>query len=91
MRRVALCDDEAGELEETAQTLREFAGTHGVAMQIAAYSSVEELLTNLARQSKAAPDVLFMDIEFDGHPDGIRAVARVNELAPGCQVVYLSN
>ena len=32
-----------------------------------------------------------MDIEFEGSPQGISAVRRLNEVVPRCQVVYLSN
>lgn len=32
-----------------------------------------------------------MDVEFEGRPEGIDAARRINELAPNCQVVYLTD
>ncbi|MBQ9068557.1 MAG: hypothetical protein IJ131_05755 [Eggerthellaceae bacterium] len=41
--------------------------------------------------NERTPDLVFIDIEFDGKPEGIAAVREINERVPNCQVVYLTN
>ena len=88
MVRIALCDDDAAQLEGAANTLRKFAKSHAIEIALSTFASITELL---ASDDLADFNIAFMDIEFDGRPEGIEAVRRINELAPRCQVVYLTN
>ena len=88
MVKIALCDDDAAQLESAAVALRSFAEAHRIEVDFSAFASIDELL---ASESLADFNIAFMDIEFDGKPEGIDAVKRINELAPRCQVVYLTN
>lgn len=92
MREIAICDDDELQLQVAVEALGEFAQTRALDLHLSLYQSIDAMLA--AIQSAAPenrPDVLFMDIEFDGEPAGIDAIGRVNELAPACQVVYLTN
>ena len=88
MVRIALCDDDADQLESAAGALRAFAAERGIEIDLSAFASIAELLTS---GNLADFNIAFMDIEFDGRPEGIDGVKRINELAPRCQVVYLTN
>ena len=68
--------------------LEEFSRSRRLDVRVSAFGSTEEFL---ADGTPKQFDIVFMDIEFDGQPEGIDAVRRTNDLAPNCQVVYLTN
>jgi len=86
--RVALCDDNQAYAEAAALALRGFAEQRHLDLFLSLFASPGELL---ACDKLSSFDVVFMDIEFGGKPVGIDAVACINERAPLCQVVYLTN
>lgn len=88
MVEVAVCDDRESQLQEAVATLERFAQSHRLELHIAAFQSIDAFF-EAARHT--AFDIVFMDIEFDGKPQGIDAVRRLNETTPNCQVVYLTS
>ena len=68
--------------------MERFSNDRRLDMSIETFSTTEQFL---ADGNPAQFDIVFMDIEFEGKPEGIDAVKRTNEIAPTCQVVYLSN
>lgn len=86
MKAIAICDDNGLHLERASQTLRSFARDAGMDVQIELFDDVENCVASSPRF-----DVVFMDIEFGKDPAGIDAAGRINEVAPDCQVVYLTN
>ena len=88
MIKVAVCDDDELQRDEAVAMLEEFSRSRRLDVRVSAFGSTEEFL---ADGTPKQFDIVFMDIEFDGKPEGIDAVRRTNELAPNCQVVYLTN
>ena len=86
MKTVAICDDDKDELDASVQMLRRYADESALDIQIDLFQDVHACVNEASRF-----DVVFMDIEFEDGPLGIGAVARINEIAPCCQVVYLTN
>ena len=86
MKTIAICDDDEIQLDVSRKTVEAYVQSSDLDARIAVYSDVAACIDD-AREF----DVVFMDIEFDEKPSGIDAVTRINELAPNCQVVYLTN
>ena len=86
MKAVAICDDDKDDLNASVQILRRFADESAFDIQINLFQDVNACVNEASRFN-----VVFMDIEFEEGPLGIDAVARINEIAPYCQVVYLTN
>ena len=86
--KVAVCDDHESQLHEAAETIERFAHDRRLDLHVSTFQSIESFF---AAAQQSAFDIVFMDIEFDGKPRGIEAVRKLNETAPACQVVYLSN
>ena len=86
--RIAVCDDNELQLAEATRVLEGFAERRGLDLVAVPFQTTDDLF------SDGAPwcfDVVFMDIEFAGKPLGIDAAQRINEIAPNCQVVYLTD
>ncbi len=80
MARILIVDDETS-IREILRQLFEYEG-HEVEM---ASSGAEAL----KRIDSAEPDVVFLDVKMPGM-DGLDALARIKEAAPGLQVVMIS-
>ena len=88
MVRVAVCDDSEIQLHDATAALERFAESHGLDFEISGFKSTEELFELGCLDTL---DIVFMDIEFEGRPQGIDAVRKINAVAPNCQVVYFTN
>ncbi len=88
MRSIAVCDDDEAQLKATLDLLGDFASSRQMELDVRSYAKTCDLLSELHDFN---PDLVFMDIEFDGQPEGILAVHVINEQVPDCQVVYLTN
>lgn len=86
--KVAICDDDVAYVDEAERALTEFASERGLDLHISTFESIDALLSSEALTSFG---LVFMDIEFEGRPEGIEAARRINEMAPDCRVVYLTN
>lgn len=83
---VAVCDSDEAQLRTSGEVVRCYAEECGASLQIKLFLEPEECID-------AAPelDVVFVDVEFDGEPLGIDIARRINEIAPDCKVIYLTN
>lgn len=86
--KIALCDDNTTNLEDAERALAAFADEHGLDLHVFSFESIDELLS---ANELASFNLVFMDIEFEGKPEGIDAVERINRMSPNCRVVYLTN
>ena len=88
MIEVAVCDDHEGQLQEAAASIGHFAQSRRLDLHITTFQTTEAFF---AAAQRTGFDIVFMDIEFDGKPQGIEAIRRLNEVMPKCQAVYLTN
>ena len=88
MVEVAVCDDHEGQLQEAAASIGRFVQSRRLDLHVVTFTTIKAFF---AAAQHTDFDIVFMDIEFDGRPQGIDAVRKLNEVAPKCQVVYLSN
>lgn len=89
MYHIALCDDEAGELDKAESMLKHYCQMNGrVDVSIEKFESAEKLL-EMVRENSYVPDILFMDIFM---PDklGIDAVKELRQMGSGCLLVFLT-
>lgn len=84
---IAVCDDEALHRERTAALLRRELWERTV--DIDCFDSAQSLLRSVSL-GDYAPDIAVLDIQMDGM-DGISLAKRLNELAPGCRVIFLTS
>ncbi len=82
MLRVAVCDDDAGELERILKFLQEYEGAEILSE---AYSRGEDLLA-----SGKNFDILLLDIDMDGL-NGIETAKRVRETDKEVKLIYVTN
>ena len=86
--RVAVCDDDKVYCVEAAKKLAALADRQDVGLRISLFDTIDALLSS---EELSSIGLVFMDIEFDGEPVGIEAVEHVNQIAPDCRVVYLTD
>lgn len=89
MYRIALCDDELGELDKAEQLLVSYQKQHtGYHFSIERFVDVEKLLF-VMRQNEYMPDILFMDIYMPGKL-GIDAAKELRRMGNQCLIVFLT-
>ena len=88
MIRIAICDDIEKHLQAAARLIEEQAAAAGKRVMVEAFSSGEELLKAFG-QWETPPEAAVLDIKLTGL-DGITLAKRVNQLAPYCQIVFLT-
>ena len=86
--RVAVCDDDKVYCVEAAKKLAALADRQDVGLRISLFDTIDALLSS---EELSSIGLVFMDIEFDGKPAGIEAAKRINQAAPNCRVVYLTD
>lgn len=84
MLRVAVCDDDAVQLERTLECVRSWSGLSG---SLAAFDSGEALLRDAEFKGF---DIYILDILMPGL-DGIRTVERLRELGDGGEIIFLTS
>lgn len=87
---VAVCDDEAEQLEELAQVLETCAKSEQFAVE--SYISAEQLLESIrqrAAQNLPVPEIIFLDIVM-GEKDGIRLGKELRKLAPDSYLIFIT-
>lgn len=84
--RVALCDDDELQFAAAEQALQAFADTRDMTLQVERFLDVASCVV-----AADGFDIVFMDVEFPDGPSGIGGAARINQIAPNCRVVYLTN
>lgn len=86
MKSLALCENNALHTGYAANMINEAFGEHEVSVR--SFSSGEALIQALTDEG-FRPDAVVLDIELDGE-NGISVAARLNELLPDCQIIFLS-
>ena len=87
MRYIAICDDEPVHLIYT-QTLVQKALSPSQ-FETDSFSSAE-LLLQAMEPGDYCPDIAILDIRMDGL-DGIELAKKLNKLAPGCKIIFLTS
>ncbi len=86
---IALCDDEAAELDKTAQLLVEYDKKYAeVDFKVERFDSADRLL-GMVREKGCQPDLVIMDIYM---PDkmGIEAAKELREMGSTCRILFLT-
>lgn len=82
--RVAICDDNFSVGQQVGALVNEIVGEECSNV----YVKVESLLSDL--KQKYRPDVVIMDIEWEGEGKGLHFAEMLSELYPGLHIVYLT-
>ena len=89
MLRIALCDDEADKLRETAALVqRYFQARPSVSGQVEAFPSGGELIARV--QESRGFDIYILDILMPGL-SGIDAARKLRQLGDGGEIIYITN
>lgn len=88
MYHIALCDDEAGELDRAENILNSYRECAECDFSVERFDDAEELLW-MIREKGYSPDLLFMDIYMPGKR-GIEAVRELREMGNECRIVFLT-
>lgn len=86
--KVAVCDDEPGELKKVASMTREIAAQEGIACELALYESSTALLK--AIQGGAQYHALLLDVMMD-ELSGMELAAALRRQGDGTAIVFISN
>ncbi|MDE6219842.1 MAG: LytTR family DNA-binding domain-containing protein [Lachnospiraceae bacterium] len=89
MYLIALCDDEAAELDKTEQMLRNYEERHTkAAFAIERFERADELL-NQVRANNYLPDFILMDI-YMPEKLGIEAAHDLRDMGSGGKIIFLT-
>lgn len=89
MYHIALCDDEAAELDRVENILDSYREQRPECdFSVERFEDAEELLW-MIREKGYSPDLLFMDIYMPGK-QGIEAVRELREMGNECRIVFLT-
>lgn len=89
MYLVALCDDEAAELDKTERMLKNYEEMHSEAkFAIERFESADELLTRV-RENNYIPDFVLMDIYMPEKP-GIEAAQELRSMGHRGRIIFLT-
>lgn len=89
MYQIALCDDEAADLDKTENILKSYRQRHaGCDFVIERFACADELL-EMIREKKYMPDMVFMDIYMSGK-SGTDAARELREMKIGCRIIFLT-
>ena len=90
MYLIALCDDEATEMEKIRILLEQYQERHNDrTFQIDCFVNVNELLIRM-EESGYMPDILLMDI-YMPEKMGIQAAQEIREMGSGCSIIFLTS
>ncbi len=90
MYLIALCDDEAGELDKTERMLRSYQRKHHrLELVIERFESASELLY-MVKEEKYIPDLVLLDI-YMPEKLGIEVARELNSIGSGGKIIFLTN
>ena len=94
MYQIALCDDEATELEKTEKLLGDYEKNTDTEFMIRCFENADELL-RLVREKVYMPDLIFMDIYMpdkkqNSYPMGIEAAKELRKMNYRGRIVFLT-
>lgn len=89
MYRIALCDDEAAELDKTERMLRHYGEKHpGAEFSVKRFERADELLDRV-RERNYVPDMILMDIYMPEKP-GIEAAHELRSMGNNGRIIFLT-
>ncbi|MCM1045086.1 MAG: LytTR family DNA-binding domain-containing protein [Candidatus Gastranaerophilales bacterium] len=88
MYLIALCDDEAAELDKTEQMLRKYEKTHTVEFLTQRFENAEDLLYQV-KETGYEPDFILMDIYLP-EKMGIQAAKELRDMGSGGKIIFLT-
>ncbi len=89
MYLIALCDDEAAELDKTEWMLKSYMKRHpGAELSIDRFESADQLLEKI-KEKKYLPDIILMDI-YMPEKLGIEAAHELRSMGNDCRIVFLT-
>ena len=86
MLNIAICDDDALHGRHTAAQISTLDGF--AAAKLSLFTSADNLIYAITEDNYAV-DIAVLDIQMESM-DGIELAKRINELAPECQIIFLS-
>lgn len=91
---IVICDDIHEHLEEIKNNIEQVMTKHTLLKemnyQIITFDSTDKLLNSVLHE-KLNPDILITDIKMpENQIDGIEIAKRLNNLAPNCQIVFVT-
>lgn len=89
MIRIILCDDEQRFIDEYKDILYEIAEKDGLEIGIKEFTSCEKLLFEISDNPDKA-DLIYMDINFGDHMDGMNASLQLRKLGYSNDIVFLT-
>lgn len=84
MMRAAVCDGD----EQNTGRVRQMAEEHPDVNQCDEFTDVRKLL--LALESGEKYQIILINLEWDGKPEGMAAAERIRELDPDTRIVYMA-
>lgn len=89
MKNIVVCEDGEREAEKIQKILQDEQGFFEEEAEIFLYTTGKKLIDD-CESGELIPDLIFMDIEL---PDisGIDVSKKINQLAPYCYIVYVTN
>lgn len=86
MRYIAICDDEPVHLEYTQSLVQKVLPPTQFETEL--FTGAEQLLQAM-EPGDYCPNIAVLDIRMDG-TDGIELAKKLNRLAPGCKIIFLT-
>ncbi len=88
---IYVCDDDSFERKTTVDILDHYCREEKIPVKVTAFESGRSMFEySQSHDGGKGADILLMDIEMK-EENGIEIVARVNQVWPDCQVIYLTN
>jgi len=88
MLNIAICDDNPIHLKNFKTKVDHILCEIGSAFDLSAYSSAEEMLSNIKEDSPL--HLAILDIEMDG-VSGISLAKKLNTIIPSCRIIFLTS
>lgn len=90
MYQIALCDDDAKELDKVADMLESYCGQAGAKEFLVRRFDSGDSLLETAGKTDYAPDLVFMDIYMPGS-SGIEAAKKLKKMGRSCGIIFLTS
>lgn len=87
MFRVAICDDDVEQLNRTKEKAADYLDPHNTEIDI--FTDGAELISAVEK-AEYEPDIAILDIQMP-EIDGISAAKKLNEICPGCRIIFLTS
>ena len=87
MLNVFICDDESSSISVIKSAL--YQSLSDVEIDLHCFQDPMVMLSSIEKK-KTIPDLLVLDIVMDSL-NGIKTAKQVSNLAPGCQIIFISN